>query len=381
MKNINIEDWQKYFPYKSPRNQQTNVINKVLEEFSKGKKYAIVDCGTGVGKSAIGLTIARSLINSSEFEGKFENGAYFLTTQKILQKQYEDDFSKSTGLVSLYSSSNYKCSIDKNSSCKEIQTGIRSKSMPKKYNSCSYDCCYKKLKKAFMEKNLGITNFSYFLTEKSFSQKIPNKRVLIIDEAHNLENELSRFVEISVSEYFAEKILKMKSDRSLKTQFQTFNWIKNVYYPQISKKIKSISSQMEKFGLTTQKLEEFSKITKRFDMLVSHEKKILNFISLYNKDNWVFDIEKTNDNYRKFVFKPIEVAEYATEYLLQYADYVIFMSATILSHEGFSLTLGLPYEKTVSIKESSPFDPKKSPIVYSPSGSMSMKNNKKTLQQ
>lgn len=379
MKNINIEDWQKYFPYKSPRNQQTNVINKVLEEFSKGKKYAIVDCGTGVGKSAIGLTIARSLINSSEFEGKFENGAYFLTTQKILQKQYEDDFSKSTGLVSLYSSSNYKCSIDKNSSCKEIQTGIRSKSMPKKYNSCSYDCCYKKLKKAFMEKNLGITNFSYFLTEKSFSQKIPNKRVLIIDEAHNLENELSRFVEISVSEYFAEKILKMKSDRSLKTQFQTFNWIKNVYYPQISKKIKSISSQMEKFGLTTQKLEEFSKITKRFDMLVSHEKKILNFISLYNKDNWVFDIEKTNDNYRKFVFKPIEVAEYATEYLLQYADYVIFMSATILSHEGFSLTLGLPYEKTVSIKESSPFDPKKSPIVYSPAGSMSMKNIEKTL--
>jgi Rad3-related DNA helicase len=379
LKNINIENWHKYFPYTSPRSQQSNVINKVLKEFSEGKKYAIVDCGTGVGKSAIGLTIARSLIESSEFEGKFENGAYFLTTQKILQKQYEDDFTKSTGLVSLYSSSNYKCSIDKNSSCKEIQTGIRSKSMPKKYNSCSYDCCYKKLKKDFMEKSLGITNFSYFLTEKSFSQKIPNKRVLIIDEAHNLENELSRFVEISVSEYFAEKILKMKPDKSLKTQFQTFNWIKNIYYPQISKKIKSISSQMEKFGLTTQKLEEFSKITKRFDMLVSHEKKILNFISLYDKDNWVFDIEKTNDNYRKFVFKPIEVAEYANEYLLQYADYVIFMSATILSHEGFSLTLGLPYEKTVSIKESSPFDPKKSPIVYSPAGSMSMKNIERTL--
>ena len=379
MKNINIENWQKYFPYTLPRDQQANVIKKVLEEFSKGKKYAIVDCGTGVGKSAIGLTIARSLINSSEFEGKFENGAYFLTTQKILQKQYEDDFSKSTDLVSLYSSSNYKCSIDKNSSCKEIQTGIRSKSIPKKYNSCSYDCRYKKIKKDFMEKSLGITNFSYFLTEKSFSQKIPNKRVLIVDEAHNLENELSRFVEISVSEYFAEKILKMKPDRSLKTQFQTFNWIKNVYYPQISKKIKSISSQMEKFGLTTQKLEEFSKITKRFDMLVSHDKKILNFISLYNKDNWVFDIEKTNNSYKKFVFKPIEVAEYAKEYLLQYADFVIFMSATILSHEGFSLTLGLPHEKTVSIRESSPFDPKKSPIIYSPAGSMSMKNIEKTL--
>lgn len=379
MKNINIDNWKKYFPYNEPREQQSNVISKVLEEFSNGKKYAIVDCGTGVGKSAIGLTIARSIINSSEFEGKFENGAYFLTTQKILQKQYEDDFSKSAGLISLYSASNYKCSVDRSTSCKEVQTGLRSKSMPAKYNSCSYDCSYKKLKKDFMEKSLGITNFSYFLTEKSFSQKIPNKRVLIIDEAHNLENELSRFVEISVSEYFAEKILKMKTDKSLKTQFQTFNWIKNVYYPKISQKIKSIASQMEKFGLTTQKLEEFSKITKRFDMLVSHEKKILNFINLYDKDNWVFDIEKTNESYRKFIFKPIEVAEYANEYLLQYADYVIFMSATILSHEGFSLTLGLPFEKTVSIKESSPFDPSKSPIIFSPAGSMSIKNIEKTL--
>ena len=197
---ININDWDKFFPYKSPRKQQENVINKVLEEFKNNKKYAIIDCGTGVGKSAIGLTIAQSLINNSEYEREYDNGAYFLTTQKILQKQYEDDFSKSTGLVSLYSSSNYKCSIDKNTSCKDIQTGLRSKSIPKKYNSCSYDCCYKKMKKDFMEKSLGITNFSYFLTEKSFSQKIPNKRVLIIDEAHNLENELSRFVEISISE-------------------------------------------------------------------------------------------------------------------------------------------------------------------------------------
>ena len=27
------------------------------------------------------------------------------------------------------------------------------------------------------------------------------------------------------------------------------------------------------------------------------------------------------------------------------------MSATIISHEGFSLTLGLPFDKTISIKE------------------------------
>lgn len=208
-KEININDWQKFFPYEKPRQQQTNVINKVLCEFKNNKKYAIIDCGTGVGKSAIGLTIAQAIANSSEYEGNYENGAYFLTTQKILQKQYEDDFTKS-GLISLYSSSNYSCKTDKTVSCKEVQTGIRTNSMPKKYSSCSYNCTYKKVKKDFVEKSLGITNFSYFLTEKSYSQKIPNKKVLIVDEAHNLENELSRFIEISVSEYFSEKDIKDK---------------------------------------------------------------------------------------------------------------------------------------------------------------------------
>ena len=377
-KEININDWQKFFPYETPREQQSNVINRVLNEFKNNKKYAIIDCGTGVGKSAIGLTIAQSIINSSEYEGVYENGAYFLTTQKILQKQYEDDFSKA-GLISLYSSSNYSCKVDKTVSCKEVQTGIRTNSMPNKYNNCSYNCCYKKLKKAFIEKNLGITNFSYFLTEKSYSQKIPNKKVLIVDEAHNLENELSRFIEISVSEYFAEKILKIKIPKNLKTQFQTFNWIKNFYYPEIGKKINFISRQLEKFGITTGKLEEFSKITKHFDMLVSHEKKILNFISLYDKDNWIFDTENVKSKYKKFIFKPIEVSPYAKDYLLKYADYVIFMSATIISHEGFSITLGLPADKTISVRESSPFLPTKSPIVFSPAGSMSLKNIDNTL--
>ena len=57
--------WSSSFPYNSPRDQQTNSINNVLEEFKKGKKYAIIDCGTGVGKSAIGLTIADHINKNS----------------------------------------------------------------------------------------------------------------------------------------------------------------------------------------------------------------------------------------------------------------------------------------------------------------------------
>ena len=77
------------------------------------KKFCIIEAGTGVGKSAIGLTIANFINeNSSSFEGKYEDGSYFLTTQKVLQDQYEKDFSK-MGMKSLKSSSNYMCKYKK----------------------------------------------------------------------------------------------------------------------------------------------------------------------------------------------------------------------------------------------------------------------------
>jgi ATP-dependent DNA helicase DinG len=370
--------WNKYFPYEKHRDQQEVVIDKVIDEFKTGKKYAIVECGTGVGKSAIGLTIARTINNSSEYPGIYIDGSYFLTTQKVLQKQYEDDFSK-FGLVSLYSSSNYTCAIDKKASCKDIQTALRSKSIAKKYDKCNYNCLYKKKKQNFIDKDLGITNFSYFLTEKNYSKKIPNKKVLIIDEAHNLENELSRFIEISISSYFSNKILKLKLPKDINTQFKAFNWIKNIYLNSVSKKVSFMSTQLQKFGITSTKLEEFKKITNNFEMLSSHHKKIEQFIEIYDKDNWIFDIEESESNYKKLVFKPIDVSAYSKQYLLDHADYIIFMSATIISHEGFIQTIGLPKDKTISIKEGSPFDTKNRPIIFSPAGSMSAKNIDKTL--
>lgn len=375
--NIAKKDWLKYFPYEESREIQEEVINKVLNDFKSGKKYAVIECGTGVGKSAIGFTIGKYLTNSSEISNEFEQGTYFLTTQKILQEQYTKDF-KPKGLNSLYSSSNYICDVDKKASCKEIQTALKSGSLPKKYDCCGYKCKYKEKKKEFIENQLGITNFSYFLTEKNYSKKLPNKKIMIIDEAHNLESELTRFIEISVSEYFSEKILKLSIPKDLNTQFKIFQWIKDVYIQKVDDKLQSIQLQLNKLGISSKKLEEFKKITNHVEMLQSHLTKIKEFIKIYDKDNWIFDIENSN-KFRKFIFKPIDISSYAKEYILQYADYIVFMSATIVSHEGFCISLGLPYEKTSIIKKGSPFDSRNKPVIYSPAGSMSFKNIDKTL--
>ena len=79
---MNQEKIKSKFPYSKIRPQQSQAIEFILNAVQEGKKYIVVEAGTGVGKSAIGLTAARLL--SGQPSENHEGGAYFLTTQKIL---------------------------------------------------------------------------------------------------------------------------------------------------------------------------------------------------------------------------------------------------------------------------------------------------------
>ena len=373
---MNNTTWSKYFPYPEPRQQQVNSINKVIEGFENDKKYAIVECGTGVGKSAVGVTVARYF--NEKFKDEEDSGCYILTTQKLLQLQYERDFRK-IGMSSLYSSSNYTCSRQKSSNCKEVQDLIRQGSSKPNLEACSYDCVYKNKKKEFIDSKLSVTNFAYFLTEKNYSGKTPKKKILIVDEAHNLETELSRFIEISVSQHFSENVLKLKMPE-LKTQFQASTWVRQVYLPKLKKVNDNFKIKLQNFGITSAKLHELKSLHNKVDLINSHLKKIEQFIKLYDKDNWIFETNETEKRgFLKLVFKPIDVSKYSHQYLLDHADYIIFMSATIISQKGFCELIGINPDDTVFIKEESPFDPKKRPIVFMNTGSMSANNINRSL--
>ena len=94
-----MTNYQPHFPYPAIRDEQKTAIEFALDAFqNQDKRFVIVEAGTGVGKSAVGLTVAKTIAQSS----------YFLTTQKILQHQYMDDFG-THGMLSLKSSTNFRC--------------------------------------------------------------------------------------------------------------------------------------------------------------------------------------------------------------------------------------------------------------------------------
>ena len=377
--------YDSFFPFPEIRDQQRKAIEFALQEFESGKRFVIIEAGTGVGKSAIGLTIARALNETMESTDEYKPGAYFVTTQKILQEQYLEDFGGCKGpMVSLKSSSNYKCKFHKKQTCGEGQRLLRLEQDKSSnfFKSCAFNCTYKQQKQKFMTAPESITNFSYLLSETTYSGKITPRNVLVVDEAHNTDSELSKFIEVSVSEKFAKAVLDLEMPRSIVNEQSAFDWIKNVYVVKLASHLKHIESMFEKYAGLREKMKEFETLSRQIEMLDKHLCKINRFIELFDVNNWVFNVSETDEQkLKRLEFKPIDVSFYSEPSFFRLGKKVLLLSATIINHQAFCETLGISLADSAFISIPSPFPIENRPVIVSPIGRMSAAEIDKTLPQ
>jgi ATP-dependent DNA helicase DinG len=383
LSDITEQDWLHLFPMTTPRPEQVKVINHVLNEFVNGdKKFAVLECGTGTGKSAIGVTIARFLNERFPATPDFKPGAYFLTTQKVLQEQYVSDFGRT--MRSLKSSSNYSCNFYPKQSCEESRKSLKVEPKGSKFfNACTFNCKYRKAKEDFLASAESITNFSYFLIESAFSKELQPRNVLVIDESHNTNDELSKFIEVSVSEKFSTQVLKVDFCES-DSQEKVVTWIREVYAPKLSSHLAHVKSVLEKFQSDSvgdkKSILEMLGVVKQVELLQSHLTKINTFLEVYDPENWIMNnIPAEGRAMRKAEFKVIDVSPFSQQYLFSLGQFVVMMSATILGKETFCEMLGIPQEKVAFISIPSPFPIENRPIFFTPIGKMSKEKIDETL--
>ena len=378
-------EYESFFPFGKIRDQQREAIEFALREFEEGKKFVIIEAGTGVGKSAIGVTIARAMSKWLPQNDAYKPGAYFITTQKILQEQYLDDFGGCKGsMTSIKSSSNYQCKFHKKQSCGESQRLVRLEQdkTSKFFRTCSFSCNYKEAKGKFMESQESITNFSYFLAETTYSGKLLPRDVLVVDEAHNSDTELSKFIEVSISEKFAQTVLNLQMPKTLNNEQAAFSWIKNVYLVKLSSHLKHIESMFEQHAGLREKVKEFENLSRQIEMLDKHMCKVNRFIELFDEDNWVLNIAETDEQKtRRLEFKPIDISQYSDQSLFKFGQKVLMLSATILNHRAFCESLGIPLEQAAFISLPSPFPIDNRPVLVSSIGKMSASEIDNTLPQ
>ena len=255
MSNFKLSDdkFNEIFPLKNPRDGQREIIEQIIDAYESGKKYVILDAPCGIGKSVIGYSIAR-----------YFNSAYILTSQKILQNQYYNDFK----IPYVLGRNNYTCLRNTNFTC-DLGVCMRN---PKNYCRDQYgflSCPYIKAREVCFSHNYSNLNYSYFLSLLSFSKNFKNRDLIICDESHNLEGELLKIATIKLSDKILSVLgIALKIPNISDSDGNKCSWLITDFAEQLRTQYLYIDSQLKK--LNGMKItREYKKIARKFSMIES----------------------------------------------------------------------------------------------------------------
>lgn len=360
-----------FFPKAQPREKQTKALDFVMRAVERGYKHIIVEAPTGIGKTAIGVALCRwaSCGVPQDFPGA--RGGYYLVTQKLLQDQLETDFADGPFAVSsLKSASEYECPHAKN-----CAIGASKKKHPcPSRNPTSGTCAYKLARQAFISNDISVTNYPFFITERTYSGNLPTRRLLLLDECHNLERQILRSVDITVSEENLETWAReVKSVPKLPKLAEFVQWLKERYLPDIEATLSAMVMMADDNALP-------DKLVKEIFPLQNQVTKTTQAIELIERDptQWVYWQDKDRDNHLISTARPLNAAPFSGS-LFNAGSLVVHMSAFPGSKDIYCRSIGLDPEKVARVGLSSTFDIKNRQVVLALVGSMSMRNVDKTL--
>jgi Rad3-related DNA helicase len=366
------------FPYPEMRDIQKTTLKKLKDNWDD-YRYFVLELPTGAGKSAIGKTIC----------GSYNNG-FLITATKQLQDQYINDFGHLGDIKSIKGKANYVCNYNPDLNCEigpcEVDDSLKKEC--KKYNRCEYY----KARDAALQANAALTSYQYFLRATECAGFWKPRNVVVFDECHLLEQQIVQWAEIEIKpreldEKFSifdgmnfSKMTSLSIPPEEAGYQENKRWIKDIYTlikkrrKEIEREIKATMSNSELNQMNQDEIDEVLLYHEDYYEIDKLYKRLDVFFNTRDCD-WI--IEPEDDG---LVITPIKVNELFQKFVDKQAiDKIIFMSATVIDLPGFCKELGLSKEQTGLIQMDPIFPPKKSPIVYYPTGKMNYKQLNKTI--
>jgi Rad3-related DNA helicase len=378
----------KHFPpgY-TPRPQQIEMVERIDEAFDSGKKTVVVEAPTGSGKTHVGMTFARQERDENE------KGTFFLSSLKTLQDQYLQLFPEPE-LVTLKGRNAYSCDLPEGKAmqltaddgiCRRqamsiltdcIQGDIKPHAFfqgqaPPSATICPY---WKQLQKA-AQSPISLFNLHSFLFQKRL-RRFGRRSLMIVDEAHRLEESILGFVDTRLWEGDLKKV-QVFVDEKCKTGEDVKEWISEAdVIRQLQKKIEEIKP--------TDGAEVPERLRRDLDTLENLAFKIDLLMTLIPKsEQWAVSIEEGKLGRRKgdkcLVCRPVYARNFAADLFFGQAERTLAMSATILDHELWATSLGLKIEDVAFVQMPSAFPKANRPVVIDYAGPMSYSRQEGTF--
>ena len=349
---------------------------ELVGEAMKDYQFIFIDAPTGAGKSLINLFSAKG------------RTAYVTTPQRILVKQYINsikDIPVYHGLgTGVMGKATYECrkltaKEGKYQNCDGAPCVEKVNGENVTCEFYSNGCFYRDAVKRAQMEPVAITSFAYFLMaikrgierhsmlskEEAFElEDEPDLKgwfmrdILIIDEAHSLDDAITGFFTVDLTPYSFDQQLGFDILME-EIQDKGDTEIRQIVIQHVSELIRTTKDLLEVESDEATKKTLRTRIERMEHLVIK-----LN----YDVD---FIIQKSDV---AISIKPYSPAPFIKKFLYSFKN-VIFSSATFVNLEMLTRSLGIEPADWVAVNVPSTFDPKKAPIVYDSVG----KINKDTL--
>ncbi|MBI2675213.1 MAG: DEAD/DEAH box helicase family protein [Candidatus Aenigmarchaeota archaeon] len=374
------EDFRSFFPFGEMRQHQQETIAAILKSFREGQRCVMLEAPTGFGKSAVAMAVAN-----------YFNSAYFLVSSKFLQEQYLRDFpipmvkgrgnfpclldrQKSVDIGDCVMKKGFECPhlpVPEGQAAEEMVPVARSDKRGKLYISPEKEMClYWKQKCDAMNRKVVVFNYDYFLNETNFVGDFGPRKLIICDEAHNIEGRLMDYISFRLSAYDAGLIGQSfpKVNMEIKEWLGMLKEWKELFEEKIKKEEGKTGDMSAK---ELERLRDMRNKKKKLGFLIEELEA--------DEKNWVTDfrlwtslLEKGLSQKGWVEFKPIEVKKWSN-LLFDKADHFLLQSATILDAEAMAHSLNISGD-IAYIRVPSTFPLQRRPFIFSPVGSMAKRN-------
>jgi len=386
-------DAQRFFPSTyTPRARQLDLIARIATLFETNEVVGFQG-ETGIGKSVIAYTLARMMGN-----------AYYLTNEKFLQDQIMRDFGPGSAVAAAHPDfvveelkgrgayecrfddvepkpKHYKDRWDRPLTCADgICVRQKADGSKRNFQECltQKKCVYYEQKQKAKDADMAVMNYHSFLwnvhlfrgDDSYAAPTFGRRRLMILDEGHNLESALLGFKSISISDYDLHEIGIVVPE--FRTVAEYVAWVKR---PDIYERLAAIVKGWEMQGPLRISTQKEMRITNQCMAMLALQQlpDPQNWVAHYIWKNSYDDEGRVKFAYHSVTIKPVLVGRYAQEMFFPYADRILLMSATLLSEDYQRITLEMPserYRTFAYVDAPNNFPAANRPIYVYPSGSM-----------
>lgn len=347
----------------TPRAEQARLLDQLEDALAEAEQdqaaphVLALAAPPGVGKSHLAMTLAR-----------WSGDAYLLTSQKVLQDQYEREFGEELQL--LKGRDNYAC---ERYADRVVPTSL---GMCRRPRGPVCQCPYARAKAAALAGPVFCTNTWYFATLRRWhAEQLRRRRLLIIDEAHNLESQLVnvytvRFTATEMKDWFGAPL----------PHLPTADDYRNVltgHAERMKDERRAVLGELDALGPPDLDPELFLQmppsaveiaLLERRDALEAALARLHFFIGAREAE-WV--VRYPTATGAAFELVPLQVTEHARELLTECAEVVVLSSAYLGPASVLAESLGLEADAVRGFSVPSPFPVEQRSITYRPVGALS----------